>query len=368
MKRFNTVLFLIATLLFSFKGNCCTSAIFSGKVTASGRPIIWKNRDTSHLLNRVDYIPAGKAGKYGFYALVNCDTSAPEAWSGLNEAGFSIMNTVSYNIRLKNDDTPSSKMDREGIVMYKALASCRTLQDFENLLDSTQKPMGIEANFGVIDGEGGAAYYEVNNFTWVKYDVNEAPQGYLVRSNYSFSGFEDEGQGYVRYENAVHLIDDMIADGEKITVRKVFDGLSRSLYHSLVGCNFLYSGFDFAVDQDFIPRASTSAVTVVEGVCKGQDAADAVMWCAAGYPFAAVALPLSNSSRGAVPQPLARISSKNSCCAAAEEAVELKKQIFSESRGNGKKYINLNRIREIVCEIRMKEDEIFAEYEGSEVR
>lgn len=371
MKRFFPVLVLMILLLFPINGNCCTSAIFSGKVTESGRPIIWKNRDTGHLWNRVDYIPAGKGVKYGFYALVNSDTSEAEAWSGLNEAGFSIMNTVSYNIRRKNDSTPNSRMDREGVVMYKALASCITLADFEKLLDSTPKPMGIEANFGVIDAEGGAAYYEVNNFTWVKYDVNDpkvAPDGYLIRSNYSFSGEEGKGKGYIRYDNAAHLIEEMLSNGGKITVRSVFDGLSRSFYHSLYQCSLLHSGFGYAVDQDFIPRASTSAVTVVEGVNPGQNPADAVMWCAVGYPPAAVAMPMSNSSRGAVPQPLRRISSKNPNCAAAEESMSLKKEIFSISCGSGPKYVNLNRIREIMREIRIKEDSIFAEYEESEVR
>ena len=371
MKRFCLSVFIISILLFPVSGNCCTSAIFSGKVTESGRPVIWKNRDTGHLWNRVDYIPAGFAGRFGFYALVNCDTTAPEAWSGLNEAGFSIMNTVSYNIRRKGDTTPASRMDREGVVMYRALASCRTLADFEKLLDATPKPMGIEANFGVIDAEGGAAYYEVNNYTWVKYDVNDpevAPDGYIIRSNYSFSGEEDAGQGYIRYDNAAYLIKNMLAGGKKISVRSVFDGLSRSYYHSLINCNFMFSGFEWALDQDFIPRASTSAVTVVEGVNPGEDPAGAVMWCAAGYPPVAVAMPVRNSSRGAVPQPLQRISAKNPHCAAAEEAMQLKEEVFSMKRGNGKKYINLSRIREIMSEIRVKEDKIFAGYEESEVR
>jgi len=276
------------------------------------------------------------------------------------------MNTVSYNIRRNNDRTPSSLMDREGVVMYKALASCRTLQDFEKMLDSTPKPMGIEANFGVIDAEGGAAYYEVNNFEWVKYDVNDpevAPKGYIVRSNWSFSGKEDAGKGYIRYDNAVHLIDEMIACGGKVSVRKVFDGLSRSFYHSLSNCNFLYSGLEYAVDQDFIPRASTSAVTVVEGVNPGEDPAEAVMWCAIGYPPVATALPVRNDGTGAVPQQLKRISAGNPHCEAAEESMKLKKEVYSISRGSGPKYVNLERIRSIMREIKEKEDKIFADYE-----
>ena len=68
------------------------------------------------------------------------------------------------------------------MVGRKALATCRTLADFEKMLDKYKRPMGVEANFGVIDAEGGAAYYEVNNDSWTKIDVND-PKLYNVKSN-----------------------------------------------------------------------------------------------------------------------------------------------------------------------------------------
>lgn len=64
-------------------------------------------------------------------------------------------------------------MDREGELMYKALLECKNLSDFETFLDNYPRPVGVEANFGVIDAEGGAAYYEVNNTRWVKVDAND---------------------------------------------------------------------------------------------------------------------------------------------------------------------------------------------------
>ena len=50
---------MIAALVASQPADCCTTAIFSGKVTEDGRPIIWKNRDGSFLQNRVEYVAAG---------------------------------------------------------------------------------------------------------------------------------------------------------------------------------------------------------------------------------------------------------------------------------------------------------------------
>ncbi len=50
--------------------------------------------------------------------------------------------------------------------MKKALQECATLSDFEIFLDQYVTPRGVRANFGVIDGKGGAAYYETGNFKW----------------------------------------------------------------------------------------------------------------------------------------------------------------------------------------------------------
>ena len=187
----------------------CTSAIITGKATPDGRPLLWKHRDTGELNNKVKYY---KGEKYSFYALINSpDAMLEQAWTGTNEVGFSIMNTASYN--LKDDDVPSDQMDKEGVLMYKALATCRTLADFEKMLNKYKRPMGVEANFGVIDAEGGAAYYEVNNGSWTKIDVNDpkiAPQGYLIYTNHSYTGRLDDGMGYVRYTTAEKIMKEQI--------------------------------------------------------------------------------------------------------------------------------------------------------------
>ena len=224
-KLFLAVLAICA--LMSSDIMACTSAIFTGKATPDGRPLMWKHRDTGEPNNRIQYF---KGEKYSFYALINSpDFFNNEAWTGTNEVGFSIMNTASYN--LKDDDVPSKMMDKEGVVMYKALATCKTLADFEKMLDKYKRPMGVEANFGVIDAEGGAAYYEVNNDSWTKVDVNDpkiAPQGYLVYTNHSNTGRLNEGMGYVRYTNADKIVKEQIARNGNITTQWIMQNLSRT--------------------------------------------------------------------------------------------------------------------------------------------
>ena len=186
---------LVALLAVVMAMDACTSAIVSGKLTANGRPLMWKNRDTNDLNNRVERIMAHD-GLMEFVALFDArDLQDTAAWMGFNEAGFAIMNTASYNL---NGNDGVKNMDREGELMRYALERCKTVDDFEGLLKTLPKPLGVEANFGVIDAAGNGAYFETGNFKYVKFDLADAPEGILTRTNYSYSGEKDKGMGYVR--------------------------------------------------------------------------------------------------------------------------------------------------------------------------
>lgn len=55
------------------------------------------------------------------------------------------------------------------------------------------------------DTKGGAAYYEICNYSWVKFDVNDssvAPEGYMYYTNFSRSGVEGEYHGWERFLTA----------------------------------------------------------------------------------------------------------------------------------------------------------------------
>ncbi|MBE6245811.1 MAG: hypothetical protein IKK19_04605 [Bacteroidales bacterium] len=342
MKRIFTVTLLVA-LMLAVDVFACTSAIFTGKATPDGRPLLWKHRDTGEPNNRIQYF---KGEKYTFYALINSpDFFRNEAWSGTNEVGFSIMNTASYN--LKDDDVPSKMMDKEGEVMFKALATCKTLKDFEKMLDKYKRPMGVEANFGVIDAEGGAAYYEVNNDSWTKIDVNDpkiAPQGYLVYTNHSNTGRLNDGMGYVRYTNADKIVKEQINRNGAITPKWIMQNLSRTFYHSVLGIDLnkdkelvdKCNGWFF--DQDFIPRKSSTCSIVVAGVKPGEDAKNTVMWTILGYPPVGVAVPLMVCSGDNIPAFMTAKDTGNAQM--CDWVLEKKKEIFPITRGNGNKYLN----------------------------
>ncbi len=117
-------------------------------------PLLWKNRDTDFPQNSVRYF---SGGRYPFVAVVNSVEDNPtDVWIGTNAAGFSVMNTQSYNlVEVKPGE---ERGEANGRIMRRALEVCATVKDFRQFLDTLSKPSLIEANFGVIDAEGGCRH------------------------------------------------------------------------------------------------------------------------------------------------------------------------------------------------------------------
>lgn len=281
------LLFIFLTCSIFSPAWACTSFIISGKATPSGRPMMFKHRDTDCLDNRIAYF---QGDKYAFIGLMNAPTLDGEVWSGVNEAGFCIMNTASYNLR---EDSLQCQMDREGELMYHALASCATIADFEQWLTTYPQPWGVEANFGIIDAQGGAAYFEMNNSRYIKYDVNAEQSGYRVVTNFSFAGRYEDYEGYERYLTASAIMQEAFSREKEMTAIDALNLFSRKYRHEVLGVNYYQENApQYIVDQDFIPRRITSAVVVFEGVKAGSNPLHTIMWTALGYPACAVAVPL----------------------------------------------------------------------------
>ena len=270
---FKAVLFLLLTLS-SAQAFCCTSVIISGKVRADGRPVMLKHRDTDELNNRMQWF---KGPEYSFIGLVNSSSDGGEVWAGTNSSGFCIMNTATYD--LKDDNVPDSQMDNEGKLMFKALGICSTLKDFEDYLGSLPKPWGVECNFGIIDASGEAAYYEVNNHSWKRYDVEDQPGGYMLVTNFTRSGRLKDRKGVDRFEKASEIFASM--DISTADHKTIFNEISRS------GSPVL--------------RDITSASVVFEGVAAGDDPLHTVMWTILGCPSSSVYIPLMVFDRDHIP-------------------------------------------------------------------
>ncbi|MFZ4547789.1 MAG: carcinine hydrolase/isopenicillin-N N-acyltransferase family protein [Bacteroidales bacterium] len=321
----------------------CTSIIISGKSTPDGRPIMWKNRDTDTYQNAIKYFDDGKYASIGL--IDSDDPSGESVWIGYNSAGFAIMNTASYNLIMK--DSIDLK-DQEGIVMREALMQCATVAEFETFLNNHQKPLGVEANFGVIDAVGGAAYFEVSNFSYKKLDVNDpalAPMGYMIHTNFSFTGDPNSGSGQIRYKTAEDLFY-QAAQQNNLTVRFILQDVSRSLYHSLTKTDLMQSSSENPEGQkyvnftDFIPRYFSSAAVVIQGVKTGENVDFTTMWAVLGFPLTSVVTPLWLCM--GEKQPALVTLDNNGVAPLCDKAIQLKKQLFPIKKSYGENYININ--------------------------
>lgn len=339
MKR----LYFIYLLLFVLCGHAiaCTTAIISGKGTIDGRPLLYKHRDTSALQNK---LMAFSDGKYHYIGIVNStDKTGKELWGGYNSTGFAIMNSASYNLNEKE----VGPEEREGIVIKMALQQCATLADFEKMLETLPKPLYVNANFGVIDAQGGAAYYETGDYTFKKYDANDpsiAPMGYIIRTNYSFSGDRARDKGLSRYQAAEPLFYNASLS-VSLSYRFLLQDVSRHLTHGLTGTN-LYdmmpqdtSKTIFAAFRDYIPRYSTSSVIVVQGVKKTEPASLTTMWTILGSPLTTVAVPAWLNKDNLYPSTM--LADETGNAKLCDWSLQLKKQLFPIDRGEGNDYINL---------------------------
>jgi hypothetical protein len=299
-----------------------------------------KHRDTDALDNKLVILTDGR---YRAVALIDSrDTAAESVWIGFNETGFAIMNSASYNLNFR--DT-SRLADREGVLMKKALLECSTVEEFEQMLTNLSKPLGVEANFGVIDARGGAAYFETGNRKFTKIDVNDpkiAPHGYVVRTNYSFTGEANRGAGYIRYQTAESLL--YQASGRNdLSVDFILKNISRCVRNSLTGEDVLdYQDLDehenkFMYFQDCTVRPSTAASVVVQGILPAENPELTVMWTILGFPLSSVAIPVWLTRDNLLPSVLTSPPGENALLCSF--ALDLKKRMVPVTRSDGKYYL-----------------------------
>lgn len=347
LKRFRLFITVIALLsgIVGSVASACTSAIIGAKASRSGRPLLWKHRDTSNIDNMIAYV-APEAGAFGYVGLYNADDRKLEqVWIGMNDVGFAVMNTASYNI--KDDNVPEKKMDREGFLMSAALKTCRTVDDFERFLADYPRPMGVEANFGVIDATGTGAYFETNNHSFVRFDLRDSENDIIIRTNYSHSGRPNEGYGFVREDNAEFLIDSVARAGD-VTPEFLTEKVSRSFYHSLKKRDYAMGEDRWVIDQDFIPRYKSTATIVIEGcrpvadamtIVSGSLKEEYIMWTGLGYPPCSEIYPVWCSRDGVDAELLGTGAAGHS--AAADRAKARRAEVFPIHKGNGDKYIDM---------------------------
>lgn len=295
---------IAVTVIFqslSTASEACTTAVISGKVTVDGRPLLWKNRDTSNIHNEVVLFEEGKLRVIG---VVNAG-SRGAILMGVNEAGFCIENSLSKDLKI----TGKTKGLTNGAFMKRALQTCKTIAEFKTLLEETnQTGRRTAANFGVIDAEGGAALFETGPKSYTMFDANnpaDAPYGYIVRSNFSTTAQDLPGNptakevGNIysadRYMHACYRLESQKPAG--IFLNYVLRNLTRDLSNKTGkpypgSINSVVKSLPATISTDnTISRSSTVSAVVIHGIKPGENPELTTMWTILGNPSFSIAVP-----------------------------------------------------------------------------
>lgn len=284
MKKPGIIILFFALLLSSGVGYACTSAIVGTQKSSEGVPLLWKHRDSSTWNCCVSYV---EGGKYAYTALVSLD--GRKTYCGINEKGFAVLNTVSHNLV----KTGSSGKKYSAItLMDDILAECATVDEFEAWLAKSNGERGYVTNYAVGDPSGKAAYFEVWNESYKRYDVTERKEGYDIRSNYSFSGdLTKPTESAQRYD----IIADQMRGGECFTPQQFIE-YSRN-YRNTEGGSILDEPNRVVKDDTSVARYTSSASAVM--VC---DAENPRMLVSAGHPSATMAVPVYVRAKSRLPE------------------------------------------------------------------
>ncbi len=329
------------------RSSACTLIVASGRATASGRPLMWKNRDTAQLLNKLMYF---KGEKYNFIGLVDSDDEAgKEIWAGLNDRGLAIMNSQADDLAVREKKYDGSG---NGAFMKLALGLCATVDDFEKLLQKEKGRWDLAANFGVIDAEGRACFFETSSEYYTRFDADDkkvAPFGYIVRTNFSYTSPDYlQGGGFIRFERMSHLAEAARAEG-RLGVRFILQEAARDLNHEKLHSFPLNRPLPddpsrplYINTNDTINRNSTAAAVVFEGAPSPERADLATMWVLLGQPITIAAIPVWPTS-GQVPA-VASAPGKETCPLNAFSR-KLVQYLYPDRRGRMPQYLNINRLR-----------------------
>lgn len=318
----------------------CTVAVVSGKVTLDGCPLLWKNRDTSAVNNKIAYF---QGEKYNFIGLITAGQEPVQSvWAGINTQGFAIINSAS------SDLSESEKSGKDnGRFMKRALGQCGDVADFESLLQKTKGQRQVSSNYGVIDAHGNACFFETSDTKYAKFDANDprvAPDGYIVHTNFAYtSPVENGGGGYIRFERVSRLFQNAAAEN-RLNVRFILQDACRDLVNEKLHSYPLtdppadHASPVYINTNDTINRNSTVSVAVFHGSPNPEKTYLSTMWILLGQAVCTSAAPLWPHAQ-AVPDVLGG-EGKAPMNRLAQKARDY---LYPDQRGHMRQYLHLDR-------------------------
>ena len=298
MRTLKIFIICLFAFLLILDGNACTMVLVSGKATSDGRPLMFKIRDSDDGLGVEMRIVETECFTYlGQYA---SSAAKSTAWGGFNEKGFAIANSLSYNV-------PAPAATQNSLVIRNGLTFCETLQDFEIMLDSMLvDTLMVRANYAVMDAQGNAAFYEMWETGYMKYDVNDpevAPYGVLVRTNYCLCGTSSGRSGTDRYRIATSYMqrfqDTTIGWKDLLPLSRLL--VNQNGVDLLDSAPMGYYDETLVELSGYVARYNNTNAMIIQGVKSGESPLLTMCWATVGFPLTTVVAPFCLTSDRELP-------------------------------------------------------------------
>lgn len=278
----------------------CTTGLASGLVTPDGRPLLWKTRDVGSPNQEYHYVDDGRIP---FVGLTYRNEDTWQYYGGINAVGFAVENSNCYNLGPRANANGWGASDDDGEIHMLALATCRTVDDFQVILDSLDVAEGrtLNSNYGTFDAFGGAAMFETEGFTYTRYDAAETEEGFIVRSNYGYSGDLNDRPTYWgpnRHDRAYALWKHAV-EQNILTPRYLYQEVVRCLHpEGIEEFEVPYNGFyqdnpfGLIPNGETICRSSSQSIMIAQGVREGERPDNGLIWGMPGNPIGCITTPL----------------------------------------------------------------------------
>jgi hypothetical protein len=180
------ILNIVLILLISIQLYACTIGVISGRNTINGKPILFKNRDSSGPFEQEVTTYERTKDTYKYIAITTYKNkkqkySHPVVGGGINEFGLIIGNATLIPFM-------PDAFENDNVEINKAvLEKCQDVNCFKDIVNNWKRTVEINSYYGLIDRNDNAVIYYVytkfHKFYIEEWNVNELPDGFLVKAS-----------------------------------------------------------------------------------------------------------------------------------------------------------------------------------------
>jgi len=200
------LLIVLLLVICSPMAVACTIGVANGSATADGRPLIWKVRDNAAVPNNEIYYNTSLTIPFVALVTANGGPDSP-TWMGTNVNGFALVNANAGDLSTRAN----------GEFMRAALGSCRSVREFQTLLEATNGIRDTHGNFGVMDTTGAVFIIEASRDSFWTYDTLDTERGFIIRTNFACVDTAGTGidglPGEHRFVRSTNLVTEWIDTG-----------------------------------------------------------------------------------------------------------------------------------------------------------